>query len=41
MEDVDHAKVIIDFIIEQKFRLMPPEVKVVSAASCAQMFLAN
>ena len=32
-EDVDHAKVIIDFIIEQKFRLMPPEMKVVSAAS--------
>lgn len=31
-EDVDHA-VIIDFIIEQKFRLMPPEIKVVSAAS--------
>ena len=38
-EDVDHAKVIIDFIIEQKFRLMPPVIKVVSAASCAQMFL--
>ena len=32
-EDVDHAKVIIDFIIEQKFRLMPPVIKVVSAAS--------
>lgn len=32
-EDVDHVKVIIDFVIEQKFCLMPPEVKVVSAAS--------
>ena len=32
-EDVDHAKVIIDFIIEQKLWLMPPEVKVMSAAS--------
>ena len=38
-EDVDHAKVIIDFVIEQKFRLMPPEMKVVAVASCAQMFL--
>ena len=25
-EDVDHVKVTIDFIIEQKFRLMPPEI---------------
>ncbi len=32
-EDVDHAKVIIDFIIDQKFRLMPPEIKVASAAT--------
>ena len=32
-EDVDCAKVIIDFIIEQKFRLMPPELKVASAAT--------
>ena len=27
-EDVEHAQIIIDFVIEQKFRLMPPEVKV-------------
>ena len=32
-EDVDNAKVIIDFIIEQKFSLMPPEIKIASSAN--------
>ena len=38
-EDVDHAKVIIDFIIEQKLSTHATEIKVVSPASFAHMFL--
>ena len=33
-----HAKVIVDFIIDQKFGLIPPEVEEVVSA-CALMFL--